>query len=272
MAREKNKNRTALLAQRAQRGLCDLILETRGGIAAEIAGLDGEGAPFALDARRVAHQPGDACAIKGRRHHEKAQILAQSALHIERKRKAEIAVERALVKLVEQHGRDALERGIVENHSREDAFRDHLDAGASGDEALQANPQADRFANLFRQVRGHACSGSPGGEAARLQDDDLAALCERFIEKREGNPRRLAGAGGRDEDGATARPQRGGDLRQDVVNRQRVGEGAHCALIAAASPRRKLKSPVGFARILAEPIGPRRAAQTSSCRKRAPEV
>ena len=71
------------------------------------------------------------------------------SLRIERERKAEIGVERALVELVEQHRRHPLERGIVEDHAGEHALGDDLDARALRDKALQSDAQADRLADLF---------------------------------------------------------------------------------------------------------------------------
>ena len=74
-------------------------------IAAEIARLDREGAALRFDHRRIAEQPRDAGAVEGRRHDEKAQILAQAGLRVEREGEAEIGVEGALVELVEQDRR-----------------------------------------------------------------------------------------------------------------------------------------------------------------------
>ena len=47
----------------------------------------------------------------------KSRRSSRRPLRVEREREAEIGVERALVELVEQHRRDALERGIVEDHA-----------------------------------------------------------------------------------------------------------------------------------------------------------
>ena len=52
----------------------------------------------------------DPRAVEGRGHDEEAQILAQAALRVERQREAEIGIEGALVELVEEHRRDAVER------------------------------------------------------------------------------------------------------------------------------------------------------------------
>jgi hypothetical protein len=105
----------------------------------DIARLDGIGAPLAGDQRRIAQHFGDARAIERRRHHQQPQILAQSVLRFERQRQAKVGVERALVEFVEQHRPDALQRGILEDHAREDAFGDHFDAGSGRNERLHSH-------------------------------------------------------------------------------------------------------------------------------------
>ena len=127
-------------------------------------------------------------------------------MRIEREREAEVGVQRTFVKLVEQNSRDAVQRGIVEDHPGEYALGDDLDARAGANQALQAHAQPDRLADFLAEARGHSRRGGARGQAARLQHDDLAVRRERFVEQRERNPRRLARAGRRDEHGA--RPAR----------------------------------------------------------------
>ena len=160
-------------------------------------------------------------------------------MRVERQRQAKIGVKRALVEFVEQHRADARQRGVVENHAREHAFGDHLDAGARRDEALQAHAKANGLANPLAKARRHARRGGAGGEAARLQHDDLAALREGLVHQRERDAGGLAGAGRRDQDRASARAERRDEPRQGFVDRQAVGEGAHSRLIAAGRRARK---------------------------------
>ena len=189
-------------------------------VAAEITRLDAKGAPLALD-RLGAHQRGDARAVERRRHGDEPQIVAQSCLRVERQRQAEIGVERALVIFVEQHAGDALERRIVEDHAREDAFGDDLDARSRRDFRFEAHPQADRFADILAERRRHAARRRAGGETSRLQQNELAALRPVGVEQRERHARGLAGAGRRDDDKIGRRLKRRADLRQHVVDRQR---------------------------------------------------
>ena len=65
------------------------------------------------------------------------------------KRESEVGVERALVELVEQNSRHALERGIIEDHAGEHALGDDLDPRALRNEAREPHAQADRLTNLL---------------------------------------------------------------------------------------------------------------------------
>ena len=136
-SRQEDENRAALLAERGERHARDFVFDPRGCVSSDIARLDRMGAALGLDERRFAQQRAHARAVERRRHDEDAQILAQRPLRVERQRQAEVGVERALVELVEQNPRYAVERGIVEDLTCEHALGDDLDAGAFGDEALQ---------------------------------------------------------------------------------------------------------------------------------------
>ena len=116
----------------------------------------------------------DPRAVERRRHDEQAQVRPQPVLHVERQRQSEIAVERALVELVEDHGRDAGKFGIVEDHPRQHAFGHDLDAGLRRHPAFHAHGVADRRAGLFAEQRGHAPRRGAGGQPARLEQHDPA--------------------------------------------------------------------------------------------------
>ena len=137
-------------------------------VATDISCHDREGAALALNQWRIAEQRAHARAVERRRHDKKPQILTQTLLRVEREGEAEVGVERAFVEFVEQNGRHAIERGIVEDHAGEHALGHDLDACAFRDEAREAHAQADRLANLFPKRRGHAGGGGASG------DDDAA--------------------------------------------------------------------------------------------------
>ena len=113
LARQEDEDRAAFACERLERDARDLVLDAGARIATDISCLDGEGAALALDQRRITEQRAHARAVERRRHDKKPQILAQALLRVEREGEAEVGVERALVELVEQNGRHAIERGIV---------------------------------------------------------------------------------------------------------------------------------------------------------------
>ena len=240
---QEDKHRAAFARERIERDARDLVLDPDARAPPDIARRNGEGAPLALDQRRVAQERAHPRAVERRRHDEKAQVLAQRALRVESQREPEIGVERALVELVEQHRRDALERGIVEDHAGEHALGDDLDPRPRRDEALQAHTQADGLADLFAERRGHARRGGARGEAARLEDDELFRPGPRLLEERERDARRLARAGRGDQHGARMCGERGAKRRQRVVDRQRRdGVGHHAPPAWRWRARRRLSS------------------------------
>ncbi len=172
-AGKKDQQRARLAAQRARDGIGDLTFDLRARVAPEIARLDRKSATHALDHRRLAEELADPRAVERRRHHQELEILAQSLLRVARERQAEIAVERALVELVEQHGGDAGERGIVEDETREHALGHHLDASCTRDFRAEAHTVADRHPHRLAQGRGHARRRGTRGEPAWLEHENF---------------------------------------------------------------------------------------------------
>ncbi len=174
MARQERQDRTKLRAQGPHHDVRHAILGAKRVVATEIAGFDGEGAAFAFDDGSAPEKLRHARPIERRRHGQDAQILAQAALAVERKRKPEIGIERALVELVEQHRADAGKLRVVEDHAGEDALGDNLDAGLRPGFRDHARAKPDPLADGLRQGLRHALGGGARGDAARLQHQDFA--------------------------------------------------------------------------------------------------
>ena len=185
--------------ERVERDARDLVLDPGVRVAADIARRDRKGATLAFDQRRVSQERSHSRAVERRRHDEEAQVLAQGALRVEREGETKIGVERALVELVEQNGRHAFERGVIEDHAGKHALGHDLDAGALRHEARQPHAQADRLADFLSQSRGHARGGGAGGETARLDEDEALALRPGLVEERERDAGGLARAGRGDQ-------------------------------------------------------------------------
>ena len=196
----------------------------RASIAAEITRLDRKRAAFAGDDGRIAQKLRDPRAVQRRRHRQDAQVLAQAGLAVERQGEPQIGIERALVELVEQHRADAGKLRIVEDHAGEDALGDDLDARLRPRFRDHPRAQSDPLSDGLRQGVRHALGGGPRGDAARFQHQDLAAAEPALVHQREGDARRLAGAGRGDEHGRCARGQGGTQFVQDGVDRKRRGK------------------------------------------------
>ena len=201
LARQERQDRAGFRPQGPHHRVRHLILDARVGIAAEIARLDREGAAFAGDDGSIAEKLRHPRAVQRRRHRQDAQVIAQAALAVEREGKPQVGIERALVELVEQHRADAGKLGIIEDHAGEDALGDDLDACLRPRFRDHPRAQSDPLADSLRQGVRHALGGSPRGDAARLQHQDLSTLEPAFVHQGEWNACRLAGAGRRDEDG-----------------------------------------------------------------------
>ena len=72
LPRQEDQDRTLLGGERRKRRLGDFVLDAGARVAADIAGIDGKGAAFTLDQRRLVHQRGHAGAIHRRRHDKQA--------------------------------------------------------------------------------------------------------------------------------------------------------------------------------------------------------
>src|SRR3546814_6280151 len=80
---------------------------------------------LALHDGRIAEQGAEARTVERCRHGDEAEVVAQSLLRVDRQCQCEIAVEAALVNLVEQHRRHALKFRIGEDAVAEKAWRHH---------------------------------------------------------------------------------------------------------------------------------------------------
>ncbi|GJE71087.1 hypothetical protein CHKEEEPN_2629 [Methylorubrum podarium] len=188
-----------------------------------MARLDGKGAPFRFDDRRVAEEARHAGAVEGGRHRQDPQVLPQGALRVEGEGQPEIGVEGALVELVEQHRADAGQFRIVEDHPGEHAFGDDLDPGAGRDLGAEPHPQAHRVADPLAQGRGHALGRPARREPPGLQQDDLFRPEPGLVEEGQRHAGGLAGARRRHEHGGDALRQGRAQGGEGGVDRERGG-------------------------------------------------
>jgi len=147
----------------------------------------------------------------------------------------------ALMKLVEDHGADALELGIRGHLTEQQRLGHELDAGLGGFDPLEADLVADLrtelTAPLLRDARGEQAGGDPSG----LQHDDLP-LDQTEVQQHLRNPRRLARARRRAQDEAPRPPAGGDEVGLQQVDGQRLAHASGRSINRAeARPARKVR-------------------------------
>ena len=125
------------------------------------------------------------------------------------------------MEFVEQHGGDAGELGIVEQHASEDAFGDDLDTGGLADPGFQPDAIADGLAHLLAERSGHEAGGGAGGEAAGLEQNNLGLVPPRGVEQGQRHAGGLTGARRGNQYGARLRSQGAQQRGQSGVDRKR---------------------------------------------------
>ncbi len=195
----------------------------RGRAPLHVEGVDGGGRRH--DGR--CEQLGQARDVEGRRGRDQAEVLAQQLTGLQREGEDEVGVELALVHLVEQEDRDPGQLGVAQQPAQQQARRHDLDAGARPDAPVAADGVPDRAADRFAEQRGHPGGRGPGCHAAGFGDDDAArdTAAGSLRRQRQGDERRLAGAGRRLQDRGPVRLQGGEELGDDGADRQRVAVG-----------------------------------------------
>ena len=221
-----------LLRQCTANGAGHRVLDPHVRRPADMAQLDGEAAPLALDHGCAVHQGSEARAIERGRHGENAQVLAQSRLRVEGQRKAEIALQTALMHFIEQHRRHARQFRIGLNAAAENPLRHDENACDGRLPAFQPRRVANKLAGLLpRQLR-HPLRRRPRRQPARRKQPDLSARHPRLIKQGRRNAGRLARPRRRHKHRPRPGAQRSQQIGQNGVDGQ-----SHCiAPTACASP------------------------------------
>ena len=121
-------------------------------------------AAFAFNCPGV-HQRPEARAVERRRHRHQPQFGAKCRLRIKCQREAEIAVEAALMHLVEQHRRNARQLRIGLDAVAEDAFGEDENARTGRALAVEPGRIADRLAHPLARQFGHPLGCGARGKA-----------------------------------------------------------------------------------------------------------
>ncbi|MNZ42654.1 hypothetical protein D3C78_602340 [compost metagenome] len=154
-------------------------------------------AAFAAQDRRIIEQAGQAFTFQGRRHQQDLQWLfvPKQLTTVQAQGQGQVGIETTFVVLIEDQQAHAFERRVFLQAPGEDAFGDHFDTGVRSDLAVQANPVADRFADLFPEFAGEALGRRPRRQPARFKHEDRLPRQPRLIQQCQGHAGGLAGTG-----------------------------------------------------------------------------
>ena len=169
---------------------------------------------------RIAEEDRDRARVERRRHDEDAELRPEALAGVERECQAEIRLEVALVELVEDDERDAVERGISLEASGEDAVGDDLDPGRLRDPAFVTRRDADGLPDTLAEQCRHPCGGSTGRDPTRFEQEHATAIHPRLAQQAEGNDRRLACARFSLEDRSADPGERDAEFVDDLFDRK----------------------------------------------------
>ena len=146
--------------------------------------------------RSAAQELGDRTSVERRRHDEEAQVVAYERLRLQGQREAQIGVEAALMKLVEDDEANVIERRVALQAAREHALRHDFDPRAWSDTRVAAHAIADGLSDLLTQELGESVRGRSRGEPSWLEHHDRAVAEPLGVDEDERHSCRLAGSRG----------------------------------------------------------------------------
>jgi hypothetical protein len=159
-------------------------------VGSSLAGNDGAGCAV------PAQQGGNGGAVQRGGHDKQAQVVvAQGGLRFRAQGKAEVGVDAAFMKFVEDDDAVPGKFGVCLQQAREYAFRHHFYAGGCGNTGFVANAVANGSAHLFPQSAGHESGCRAGGNAAGFKHEDTPFSQPARTEQGKGNAGCLTCAG-----------------------------------------------------------------------------
>jgi hypothetical protein len=153
------------------------------------ADVDGMGRGGRLDDRGASQQFGHRSRLDRGGHRQELEVGPQLPATVERQCQAQVGLEIAFVELIEDDDVGPGEFRVRLEPAGEDAFGDHLDAGAATRRPIVAGDISHGVPDRLTQQRRHPARRRPGRQAPRLQHQDLAG---NGVEQPQRNHRGLA--------------------------------------------------------------------------------
>ena len=123
-------------------------------------------------------QLADRLSINGGRHDYNTEVRPNDLLGFLRQCKSYVRSEIAFVKFVEDNHADAFKRRIVYNHSCQDAFCQHLNAGIFRHLRFKSHTITDGFPHLLAYHCRHSLGNLSGCQSSRFEHQDLSSIVE----------------------------------------------------------------------------------------------
>src|ERR1041385_3302556 len=150
--------------------------------------------------------------LEGGGHDDEAGIGPERFLQMHGAGEGDVAVKMALVEFVAENRGDATEFGILEQLAEKNSLRHKTNARFVRGHFLEADLVTDFAAEAAVALESNAAGKEARGEAARLQDDDLAVAEQTAVEQDLWHLRRFSRAGRRLQDQAWLLRERPNDL------------------------------------------------------------
>jgi hypothetical protein len=180
--------------------------------------LDRKRSSFTGDDRATAQIRRDRLDGQGRRHHNDAQLGSYRLLQQPHHAQSKIALQAALVKLVEEDDRCRIEKGILVQESNEDARRHDQDARLSAALTIETHMIPDLVAEPSAAFVGHAPCGGTCRETSWFQEDNAPILRQTRIEQSRRHACRLARTRRSAQNNAGLLPKLSDKLRENRIN------------------------------------------------------
>jgi hypothetical protein len=226
-SRQKSEDVSIRLAQRAPHRIGNGIgqVARTGQVARGVADLQGKLPTGAFHHRR-AEQLRQAHPVGGGRHRQQAQFRPEIALQVQAEGQRQIGVQPALMHLVQDHRRHAIQARIGLQAAHQQALGDHLDPGRLRNGGIQPCAVTNRLAGLLAQQGRHPRRGGARGQAARFQHHDPPVTAPGSIQQHQWHQRGLARARRRHQHRGACPGERVRKLVENRVDRKGRVEAA----------------------------------------------
>ena len=175
---------------------------------------------FAGDDRAAVQVAGHFLDRQRGRHDHEAQLRPHGLLHQPHQPQGQIALQAALVELIEDDRADRFQKRLVVQPPQQDARRDGQDARPRPALAIEADVIADLVAQPPAALAGHPARRRPGRQPPRLQQHDLLVSRQAGVQQGRRHARGLSRAGRSTQHGVGTAPQSIKQFRQHGVDRQ----------------------------------------------------